>query len=64
MNKKKLFWLYREEGLAARPQAGYEDKVADGIARWSEPAVEPRVGYAALRVVADSLFWGRRFRIL
>ena len=26
--------------------------------------MEPRVGYAALRVVADSLSWGRRFRIL
>ena len=61
MNKKKLFRLYREEGLAVRRRRGRKRAtgtrapmvVPDGPnQRWS------------LDFVADSLSWGRRFRIL
>ena len=61
MNKKKLYRLYREEGLAVRRRRGRKRAtgtrapmvVPDGPnQRWS------------LDFVADSLSWGRRFRIL
>ena len=61
MNKKKLFRLYREEGLAVRRRRGRKRTtgtrapmaLADGPnQRWS------------LDFVADTLSWGRRFRIL
>jgi len=61
MNKKKLFRLYREEGLAVRRRRGRKRATGtrapmalpDGPGqRWS------------LDFVADSLAWGRRFRVL
>ena len=61
MNKKKLLRLYREEGLAVRRRRGRKRATGtrapmvlpDGPGqRWS------------LDFVADSLSWGRRFRIL
>ena len=56
MNKKKLLRLYREEGLAVRRRRGRTRApmaLPDGPnQRWS------------LDFVADTLSWGRRFRIL
>jgi putative transposase len=61
MNKKRLFRLYREEGLAVRRRRGRKRATGtrapialpDGPGqRWS------------LDFVADTLSWGRRFRIL
>ena len=61
MNKKKLFRLYREEGLSVRRRRGRKRPtgtrapmaVPDGPnQRWS------------LDFVSDALFWGRRLRIL
>jgi putative transposase len=61
MNKKKLYRLYREEGLTGRRRRGRKratgtraaTAVPDGLnQRWS------------LGFVSGALFWGRRFRIL
>lgn len=61
MNKKKLFRIYREEGLAVRRRRGRKRALGtraplalpDGPnQRWS------------LDFVADALSWGRRFRVL
>jgi putative transposase len=61
MNKRKLFRLYREEGLVVRRRRGRKRAIGtrapmalpDGPnQRWS------------LDFVADSLSWGRRFRVL
>jgi putative transposase len=61
MNKKKLFRLYREEGLAVRRRRGR--KRATGTrARMALPD-GPNQRWS-LDFVADTLSWGRRFRIL
>lgn len=61
MNKKKLFRLYREEGLAVRRRRGR--KRATGTrARMALPD-GPNQRWS-LDFVADTLSWGRRFPIL
>ena len=61
MNRKKLYRLYSEEGLARAPppwpQAANRDPGADGASGPAEPAW-------SLDFVSDALDWGRRFRIL
>ena len=61
MNKKKLYRLYREEGLSVRRRRGR--KRATGT---RAPLVLPQGPNQrwSLDFVADALAWGRRFRIL
>lgn len=61
MNKKKLFRLYREEGLAVRRRRGR--KRATGMRAPMTLPDGPNQRWS-LDFVADSLSWGRRFRIL
>jgi len=61
MNKKKLFRLYREEGLAVRRRRGR--KRATGARAPMALPDGPNQRWS-LDFVADTLSWGRRFRIL
>ena len=61
MNKKKLFRLYREEGLAVRRRRGR--KRATGTRAPMTLPDGPNQRWS-LDFVADTLSWGRRFRIL
>ena len=61
MNKKKLFRLYREEGLAVRRRRGR--KRATGTRAPMALPDGPNQRWS-LDFVADALRWGRRFRIL
>ena len=61
MNKKKLFRLYREEGLAVRRRRGR--KRATGTRAPLALPDGPNQRWS-LDFVADTLSWGRRFRIL
>jgi putative transposase len=61
MNKKKLFRLYREEGLAVRRRRGR--KRATGTRAPMALPDGPNQRWS-LDLVADTLSWGRRFRIL
>jgi putative transposase len=61
MNKKRLFRLYREEGLAVRRRRGR--KRATGTRAPMALPDGPNQRWS-LDFVADSLSWGRRFRIL
>ena len=61
MNKKKLFRLYREEGLAVRRRRGR--KRATGTRAPMALPNGPNQRWS-LDFVADTLSWGRRFRIL
>ena len=61
MNKKKLFRLYREEGLAVRRRRGR--KRATGTRAPMALPDSPNRRWS-LDFVADTLSWGRRFRIL
>ena len=61
LNKKKLFRLYREEGLAVRRRRGR--KRATGMRTPMAVPDGPNQRWS-LDFVADSLSWGRRFRIL
>jgi putative transposase len=58
MNKKKLFRLYREEGLAVRGR-----KRATGTRAPMALPDRPNRRWS-LDFIADTLAWGRRFRIL
>ena len=61
MNKKKLFRLYKEEGLAVRRRRGR--KRATGTRAPMALPDRPNQRWS-LDFVADALAWGRRFRIL
>ena len=61
MNKKKLFRLYKEEGLAVRRRRGR--KRATGTRAPTALPDRPNQRWS-LDFVADALAWGRRFRIL
>jgi putative transposase len=61
MNKKKLFRLYKEEGLAVRRRRGR--KRATGTRAPMALPQGPNQRWS-LDFVADTLSWGRRFRIL
>lgn len=61
MNKKRLFRLYREEGLAVRRRRGR--RRATGTRAPMALPDGPNQRWS-LDFVADSLAWGRRFRIL
>ena len=61
MNKKKLFRLYREEGLAVRRRRGR--KRATGTRAPMALPDGPNQRWS-LDFVADTLSWGRRLRIL
>jgi len=61
MNKKKLFRLYQEEGLAVRRRRGR--KRATGTRAPMALPDGPNQRWS-LDFVADALSWGRRFRIL
>ena len=61
LNKKKLFRLYREEGLAVRRRRGR--KRATGMRAPMALPDGPNQRWS-LDFVADALAWGRRFRIL
>ena len=61
LNKKKLFRLYREEGLAVRRRRGR--KRATGMRAPMALPDGPNQRWS-LDFVADALSWGRRFRIL
>src|SRR6202012_6309654 len=61
MNKKKLFRLYREEGLAVRRRRGR--KRATGTRAPMTLPDGPNQRWS-LDFVADTLAWARRFRIL
>lgn len=61
MNKKKLFRLYKEEGLAVRRRRGR--KRARGTRTPMALPDQPNQRWS-LDFVADALAWGRRFRIL
>ena len=61
LNKKKLFRLYREEGLAVRRRRGR--KRATGMRTPMSVPDGPNQRWS-LDFVADALSWGRRFRIL
>jgi len=61
MNKKRLFRLYREEGLAVRRRRGR--KRATGTRAPMALPDGPNQRWS-LDFVADMLSWGRRFRIL
>ncbi len=61
MNKKKLFRLYREEGLAVRRRRGR--KRATGTRAPMTLPQGPNQRWS-LDFVSDTLSWGRRFRIL
>jgi putative transposase len=61
LNKKKLFRLYREEGLAVRRRRGR--KRATGMRAPMAVPDGPNQRWS-LDFVADALSWGRRFRIL
>ena len=61
MNKKRLFRLYREEGLAVRRRRGR--KRATGTRAPMALPDGPNQRWS-LDFVADSLSWGRRFRVL
>ena len=61
MNKKKLFRLYKEEGLAVRRRRGRK-RAAGTRAPMALPN-GPNQRWS-LDFVADAFSWGRRFRIL
>ena len=61
MNKKKLFRLYREEGLAVRRRRGR--KRATGTRAPMTLPDGPNQRWS-LDFVSDALSWGRKFRIL
>ena len=61
MNKKKLYRLYREEGLSVRRRRGR--KRATGTRAPLALPLGPNQRWS-LDFVADALAWGRRFRIL
>ena len=61
MNKKKLFRLYKEEGLAVRRRRGR--KRATGTRAPMALPNAPNQRWS-LDFVADAFSWGRRFRIL
>jgi putative transposase len=61
MNKKKLYRLYREEGLAVRRRRGR--KRATGTRAPMALPDGPNQRWS-LDFVSDTLSWGRRFRIL
>jgi putative transposase len=61
MNKKKLFRLYREEGLAVRRRRGRKRATRTRAPMASPDAPNPRW---SLDFVSAALAWGRRFRIL
>ena len=61
MNKKKLFRLYKEEGLAVRRRRGR--KRATGTRAPMALPDWPNQRWS-LDFVSDALAWGRRFRIL
>ena len=61
MNKKKLYRLYREEGLSVRRRRGR--KRATGTRAPLALPQGPNQRWS-LDFVADALAWGRRFRIL
>lgn len=61
MNKKKLFRLYREEGLAVRRRRGRK-RATGSRAPMALPS-GPNQRWS-LDFVTDTLSWGRRFRIL
>jgi len=61
MNKKKLFRLYKEEGLAVRRRRGR--KRATGMRAPMTLPDRPNQRWS-LDFVSDALAWGRRFRIL
>ena len=61
LNKKKLFRLYREEGLAVRRWRGR--KRATGMRTPMAVPDGPNQRWS-LDFVADALSWGRRFRML
>ncbi len=61
MNKKKLFRLYKDEGLAVRRRRGRES--ATGTPAPMALLDRPNQRWS-LDFVTDALSWGRRFRIL
>ena len=61
MNKKKLFRIYREEGLAVRRRRGR--KRATGTRAPMALPDGPNQRWS-LDFVSDTLSWGRRFRVL
>ena len=61
MNKKKLFRLYREEGLAVRRRRGRKRATGTRALMALPDGPNQRWG---LDFVADTLSWGRRLRIL
>jgi len=61
LNKKKVFRLYREDGLAVRRRRGR--KRATGMRTTMAVPDGPNQRWS-LDFVADALSWGRRFRIL
>jgi putative transposase len=61
MNKKKLFRLYKEEGLAVRRRRGR--KRATGMRALLASPDGPNQRWS-LDFVSDALSWGRKFRIL
>ena len=61
MNKKKLYRLYREEGLAVRGRRGRKRATGTRLPMALPDGPNQRW---SLDFVADALAWGRRFRIL
>jgi len=61
MNRKKLFRLYREEGLAVRRRRGRKRATGTRAPKALPDGSNQR---SSLDFVADTLSWGRRFRIL
>jgi putative transposase len=61
MNKKKLYRLYREEGLAVRRRRGHKRAIGTRVPMSLPDGPNQRW---SLDFVADTLSFGRRFRIL
>jgi putative transposase len=61
MNRKKLYRLYREEGLAVRRRRGRKRATGTRVPITIPQAANQRW---SLDFVADVLSWGRRFRVL
>lgn len=61
MNRKKLYRLYSEEGLAARRRRGRKRPTGTRVPMTLPDGPNQRW---SLDFVADALSWGRRFRIL
>lgn len=61
MNKKKLYRLYREEGLVVRRRRGRKRAIGTRVPMALPDGPNQRW---SLDFVSDSLSWGRRFRVL